>query len=213
MIKKLEIEGNPFIGAFGITNEKITFLSTGFTEKKKKIVKDTLNTEIFSITIARTNIIGILGAGNSNGLLLPYNVEEYELRKLKDLDIKIEVLKAKFTALGNMILCNDKGAIVSSRLKKEASKIEDALGVEVYVSDPLNFGSMGLCTNNGCLVHSSLSDKIDELEKALKVEVDTGSANRGFYYLGLCALANTKGAVVGEMSTGPEINKIEDIMF
>lgn len=37
MIKKLEIERNPYIGAFGITNEEITLLSVDFTEEKKKL--------------------------------------------------------------------------------------------------------------------------------------------------------------------------------
>jgi len=112
-----------------------------------------------------------------------------------------------------MILCNDKGAVISGKLKNEAKFIEDTLDVETFVSDPNNFGSMGLCTNNGSLVHPSLSEMVDGLEKALKVEVDIGSANRGVYYLGMCVLANTKGALVGNLSTGPEINKIEDILF
>jgi len=184
MIKKLEIERNPYIGAFGITNEEITLLSVDFTEEKKKIVEDTLSTEVFLTTIARTNLIGILTAGNSNGVVLPYNVEDYEISKLKKFDIKIGILSTKFT-----------------------------LDVETFVFDSNNFGSMGLCTNNGSLVHPSLSEMVAELEKALKVEVDIGSANRGVYYLGICALANTKGALVGNLSTGPEINKIEDILF
>jgi translation initiation factor 6 len=213
MIKKLEIERNPYIGAFGITNEEITLLSVDFTEEKKKIVGDTLSTEVFLTTIARTNLIGILTAGNSNGVVLPYNVEDYEISKLKKFDIKMGILSTKFTALGNMILCNDKGAVISGKLKKEAKLIEDTLDVETFVSDPNNFGSMGLCTNNGSLVHPSLSEMVDGLEKALKVEVDIGSANRGVYYLGMCVLANTKGALVGNLSTGPEINKIEDILF
>lgn len=213
MIKKLEIERNPYIGAFGITNEEITLLSVDFTEEKKKIVEDTLSTEVILTTIARTNLIGILTSGNSNGVVLPYNVEDYEISKLKKFDIKMGILPTKFTALGNMILCNDKGAVISGKLKKEAKLIEDTLDVETFVSDPNNFGSMGLCTNNGSLVHPSLSEMVDGLEKALKVEVDIGSANRGVYYLGMCVLANTKGALVGNLSTGPEINKIEDILF
>ncbi|MCK4247252.1 MAG: translation initiation factor IF-6 [Methanomicrobia archaeon] len=213
MIKKLEIEKNPFIGIFGITNEEITLLSVDFTKEKVRLVENTLSTETLLTTIARTNLLGILSAGNSNGVVLPYNVEDYEISKLKKCDIKIEILSTKFTALGNMMLCNDKGAVISKKLEKESRLIEDALDVEIFVSDSINFGSMGLCTNNGCLVHPSLSEMIDELEKALKVEVDIGSANRGVYYLGICALANTKGALVGSVSTGPEINKIEDILF
>jgi len=213
MIKKLELERNPFIGAFGITNEEITLLAVDFVQKKKKIAEEALSTEVLLTTVARTNLVGILTVGNSNGVVLPYNAEDYEISKLKKLDIKMGILPTKFTALGNMILCNDKGAIISEKLKKEAKIIEDILDVEVFVSDPINFGSMGLCTNNGSLVHPSLSNMKDELEKALKVEVDIGSANRGVYYLGMCVLANTKGALVGDLSTGPEINKIEDILF
>ncbi|MEA1992843.1 MAG: translation initiation factor IF-6 [Euryarchaeota archaeon] len=213
MIQKLELKKNPYIGAFGITNEKITLLSADFADERVKLVEDTLGTEVFLTTVSRTNLVGILGAGNSNGFVLPYNMESYEIKKLKSSDIKIERLSTKFTALGNMIACNDRGAVVSKKLEDEAETIENALDVEVSVLDSINYGSMILCSNSGSVVHPDLSDMLDELENALKVEVDVGSANRGNYYLGISVLANTNGALVGTQSTGPEINKIEDILF
>jgi translation initiation factor 6 len=212
MIRKLKIRNNPYIGVFSITNEETTLLSLDVTEDERKVVGETLSTETVLTAIARTNLLGILGAGNTNGIVLPYTTEHHEITTLTSHDITIEVLPTKFTALGNMILCNDHGAVINEKLEPEIRRIEDALDVEI-ISMPWNVGSMGLCTNNGALVHPSLAEITDELEKALKVEVDTGSANRGMYYLGICAFANTKGALVGGLSTGPEIHEIEDTLF
>ncbi len=213
MIEKLEIGRNPFIGAFGIANEEIAFLSVDFTEKKAKIVEKILSTEVQLTTVSRTNLVGILGAGNTHGLVLPYTVEDHEIDPLKEADVNVEILSTKHTALGNLIACNDNGAVISTKLKEEAKTIEDALDVEVFIQGSHNYGSMILCTNHGSLVHPALTEETDEFEAAFDVEVDVGSANRGVYYLGISVLANTQGAVVGNLTTGPEMNKIEDIMF
>ena len=67
---------------------------------------------------------------NNNGMLLPSTVSDEEIRILKKTGLNVERLQSKFTAVGNLISANDKGAIVSSLFKGEVDQnIKDILGV------------------------------------------------------------------------------------
>jgi len=66
----------------------------------------------------------------------------------------------------------------------------------------------------GCLVHpGTTQDKMEWLEEILKVSVDHSTANKGVGYLGGCMIANSKGVVVGDFSTGPELGRIDDVLM
>jgi translation initiation factor 6 len=118
-----------------------------------------------------------------------------------------------FTAIGNLILCNDKGAVTSSLLtKKEMGLISDCLGVECAASKVAgmdNVGSCGIATNEGCLLHrDSTEEELDFIQEVLKVDTDIGTANFGSPFVGGCAVANSKGLVAGASTTGPEISRM-----
>jgi len=138
-----------------------------------------------------------------------------ELKKLFGMNLLI--LKSKFTAVGNLILCNGKGAIISKVFnKKEKKEIEDCLGVEAVFSSIAGIqtvGSCGIATNKGCLLHrDAKEEEIKIVEDVLKVKVDIGTANFGSPFVGSCIIANSKGALVGESTTGPEIVRIQEAL-
>ncbi len=126
------------------------------------------------------------------------------------------ILETKETAVGNLILSNDKGAILSPILSDEKEVIEDALGVETVVSTIGNHnyvGSVARANNTGCLVHKEAKeDDITLIKDLLKVDLRMTTLNRGVSYIGACIAVNDKGAIVGESTTGIEISYIEDIM-
>jgi translation initiation factor 6 (eIF-6) len=63
---------------------------------------------------------------NSNGIIVPSVTLESEMEILKDIAKKHEMniceLNSRDNAFGNLILVNDKGAIVSTELKKRSKK-------------------------------------------------------------------------------------------
>ena len=76
-----------------------------------------------------------------------------------------------------------------------------------------NVGSCGVATNSGCLVHRDIEEnEIKKVESILKVDVDVETANFGSPFVGSCIIANSKGAIVGESSTGPEVNRIMETL-
>ena len=113
---------------------------------------------------------------------------------------------------------NDKGAILSEMFEKEAQKqIKDILDVEVVVGNLLGsplVGSIIMSTNRGALVHPLLSEEeISEISQILKVKTDVSTINRGIPYPRVGILANSKGAVIGSDSTGPESMRIFEVLL
>jgi len=125
-------------------------------------------------------------------------------------DIEVEIIKDKMTALGNLILANDYGAIISPMFSQKTSKkISDILGVEVVegkISNLSYVGSLAVATNRGVLAHPSISDEEERLiREVLKVEVFTGTINNGSPFIKSGLIANSFGAIAGSLTVGREL--------
>ena len=153
---RAKFNGDPNIGLYGFATDDYCLLGV-CPEKISAKIRSTLNTDIKITTITGTEFIGLFAAGNRNGIVLTKIIEDHELKKIKSLGINLKVIKSKETALGNLILCNDNGCIISERLKKYKRVIEDALGCEVELGRIANLdivGSVSLANNRCCLCHS-----------------------------------------------------------
>jgi translation initiation factor 6 len=211
---KTNFNADPNIGLYGFATDSYCLL--GMEPKHLVKMKDALGVDIRITPVAETRFVGIFAAGNKNGLLLPKIIEDYELKKLKQFfGINIQVIESKTTALGNLVLCNDKGCLISSHLKKFKMQIQDCLGVEVQIGKIANteiIGSAGRATNKGCLVHREASEEeIKFVENLLKVKVDVGTINFGTPFIKAGIIVNSKGMVVSDNSTGPELDRCFEV--
>ncbi|MCC7573341.1 MAG: translation initiation factor IF-6 [Candidatus Methanofastidiosum sp.] len=215
MIRQLKFSGNPFVGIFSFTNNNITIIREDIGEQAKTI-EEALGTELILSTVAATDLAGIYIAGNNNGIILPHVIEDEELQLIENTGINNYILESKENAVGNLILSNDKGAIISPILTKEHKIIEDALGVETTIASigaHKYVGSVAKTNNTGCLVHKEAKEEdISLIKDLLKVDVRMSTLNRGVSYIGACMVVNDKGAIVGETTTGIELSYVEDIM-
>jgi translation initiation factor 6 len=220
-ISKTNILGNSSLGIFAISTNKYSLVPLGIKESSVRTISDTLNVEIVKTSIANSVLVGTLVAGNSDTIFLPSNVTQKEIvdiSKLENNGTEIIELDSKFTALGNLIVINDKGAIVSDILEKKAqNQIKNALKFEVTVGSLLGsplVGSIAMCTNRGALVHPLLSEEeIDEISSILRVRTDVCTVNRGIPYPRVGILANSKGAILGGDSTGPESMRAFEVLL
>jgi translation initiation factor 6 len=68
-------------------------------------------------------------------------------------------------------------------------------------------------TNKGCLCHPKVTETEKQLlEKVFDVNVMIGTVNHGFPMIGSGLVANTKGAIIGKMTTGIEMGRIEEAL-
>jgi translation initiation factor 6 len=206
-----DIFGNPNIGIYSLSNEKFAIVPKGMPKSKNKKFSDCLKVNILEMNLADSRLIGIFLVANTKGIILPHIANENEIQAIKSLsDINIGVLQDKNTALGNMILANDNGAIAGPILSNRTIKrISDVLDVEVIkgkISNLPYVGSMAMATNEGVLTHPSITDSEKKLiSEVLKVEVTIGTINNGTRFIRSGLIANSKGAVVGYPTVGKEL--------
>ena len=209
------IVGSPSIGVYSTATEDIVIIPRMVPQQKAQEFADWLKVKLAYTAIAGSVLGGALVCANSNGILLPSMVREEELANIKAVfKGNITIMETKKTAYGNLVLANDKGAVVDPRLKAlEIKQISDSLGVEVVPTEIAGLpyvGSLAAATNKGVLAHPLLKD--DErktLEAVFKVPVDVGTINCGIPYVGTGLIANSHAAVAGSMTTGPEMFIIE----
>jgi len=183
--------------------------------EKAQEIADWLKNKLIYTSIGGSVLCGALACANSNGMLLPNYVREEELSQIKSAyEGNLTVMETKKTAYGNLVLVNDKGAVVDPRLKPtEIKQISEALGVEVVPTEIAGLpyvGSLAVATNKGVLAHPMLKDEERKiLEEVFKVPVDVGTVNCGVPYVGTGLIANSQASVAGSMTTGPEMFIIE----
>ena len=211
MIYKYDVYRSPNVGLFVRTNNDTLLLPFGFAETKAKKLKEYLYVEkIIHVSIAGTRLIGPMTVMNNNGILLPYTVSDDEIRILKQTGLNVDRVKSKFTAIGNLISANDKGAVVSNLFKGEADQnIKDILGVPIQtfsIGGYVQVGSMIVTTNAGAIVHPIANDwEISRISEILQVEAEPATVNGGSPFLSSGILANFSSVIVGNLTTGPEL--------
>ena len=205
------IVGSASISVYSLATENIVIIPRMVPKEKAQEFADWLNTKLVYTSIGGSVLAGALACANSNGILLPNYVRDEELTQIKSVfEGNITIMETKKTAYGNLVLTNDKGAVVDPRFKaSEIKKISETLGVEAVPTEIAGLpyvGSLAVATNKGVLSHPLLKDEERKiLENVFKVPVDVGTVNCGVPYVGTGLLANSHAAVAGSMTTGPEM--------
>ncbi|MHA2600877.1 MAG: translation initiation factor IF-6 [Candidatus Thorarchaeota archaeon SMTZ1-83] len=218
MIARYDFEGDPNVGAFGVATDRYVFVSPNMSEDSLDTIERVFNLPLVQSTVATLDAVGLVSVANSNGLLIPYTATDDELAALKMYsDIRVDWIDDKMTALGNIILANDKGAICHPDFDEEArKKISDVLGVEAVpgtVARLPTVGSNTAVTNRGAVVHPmATSDEIDQISQLLKVHVEVGTVNRGSPYTSLGVMANQDSMIAGSETTGVELAHISQVL-
>jgi len=210
-IFKYDVYRGPNIGVYIATNDTHVLLPMGFAKTKAEKLGEYLQAEPMFASVANTRLLGALLCMNNHGMLLPTTAyqDEYDFYK-KETDLQVGVLDSKFTALGNVICCNDKGAIVSPWLSKsDCQTIHEILDVEVVqkrVSGLNVVGSMMVANNSGAVIHPEANEEdMKMFANVLGVKLEHATINAGVPYVESGILANNHSIVVGTMTTGPEI--------
>jgi len=208
---KFDVYRGPNIGIYINTNDSFVFVPMGFAQSKAEKLGDYLKAQVVFSAVANTRLLGALMVMNNNGILLPKTayMDEYEFLK-KETKMEIGVLDSKYTALGNVICANDKGAIVSPWLSKEdCQTIEEVLGVEVLQKRIAGFNQTGavmIANNSGAAIHPEADDEDMKIfANVMGVKIEQTTINNGIPYVKSGMLVNNHSVVVGSMTSGPEI--------
>jgi len=120
--------------------------------------------------------------------------------------------------LGNLISANSNGAVIHINFnEEEINLIKDVLKVKNISFLPKGeqyLASFLYVNDKGFLASNYFSEKTLEIfRKTFNVNGDYGSVNRGSKIIKLGLICNNKGGIVGGITTGVEIGKIDQIFF
>lgn len=203
------------IGAYSFATDYACFLPKGVNEKVKRLFEETLETEIVETNVSNSPLIGIFMVANENGAILPWTASKDEIDTLKSYFKDIEILHSKYNALGNLISVNSHGMILHINFnEEEIETIKSTFKINKVArldkGKPL--ASYIYVDNNGFLASPYFDDyDLKLFEEVFSVQGDIGTVNRGSNIIKLGIIKNNKGIIVGGLTTGAEIAKIEQI--
>ena len=215
-IGRLNFNGDPNLGLFTISTEELCIAGNTIIKNDLKEIGEILGVEVIEFKIANSELVGLFSTANKNGIVLPINCKDSEVKLFKKIGLNVVKVKIKQTALGNLILLNDNGCIIPEEISKIKPKLEDCFGVPVEMGTIAGLSIVGSCaiaTNRGILAHINCSEEeMELLESVLKVKGDIGTVSFGSPFVGAGIVANSKGFLIPEETTGPELQRTDEAL-
>jgi len=217
---RLKVFGSSNIGLYFKGTNNFFIYHSNIIRRKVDSVRKELDASPIPVYLVDTLILSPFIIANSKGVVVSNLFESYAMnelrRSLKELDVNFKVVESKYTALGNVVLVNDKGAVSSPILSKNLREaISDILDVEVATSTLGRFsyiGSLAVVNNRYGIVSSSIKeDEKSLIEEVLDVKLYTGTVNSGVELISSGLVVNDHGVVIGEDSSGKELMQISTV--
>lgn len=211
VIARTSVYKNPFIGLFMRASDRLAIISKSAPQKNVTLLEETLKVRALPLFISQSPLVGLFSAMNSTGIVLSEDAEEHEKHLLKREGLNLLALRA-FTP-GNNILCNDRVALLNPAIPyHDAKKIGDCLGVEV-VQQPITrrgvVGALNSVTNNGLFAYNEITEvEFKRMQQIFGVQGARGTCNMGSTCNALGVVANSNGALVGDTTSGFEVQRI-----
>ncbi len=217
MLQLLDFNENPSLGVFCRANDNVAFIRKGLLKKITKKIGAVLDVKLVELSIVDATIIGSLLSFNSKGAVVTDFIDSGAVKIINDQGLDVCIIDDKLNAAGNNILVNDNGALVHPGFKDKSLKvIEKTLDVPVYqgtIGSLKTVGMAAVVTNKGLLCHPKVTDEEKRvLEKVFDVNVMIGTVNHGSPIIGSGLVANSNGAIIGNLTTGIEMGRIEEAL-
>ena len=199
------------IGIYAAVCDRYVFVPRGFARQKAERISASLGSDAVFASVSNTRVLGVMMVANSSAILLPATATGAESAHLSEsTGLEVATLESRYTALGNLVCANDRGAIVSPEVPRaDAKSIGDALGVEAVQSRIAGYhqaGAMAVANSTGCVVHPEASDaELALVSDILKVRAELASVNGGVPFVSSGLLVNNHAVVAGTLTSGPEI--------
>ncbi len=219
VVMKTDLFGSMNIGNYAKATNSYLIAGGATKDKEVEELAEALEVESVKVVIGDCRVTAPFFVGNKSGLLISKFIDPETVQVLKKelTGINVEVVEVKHTAIGNLILVNDRGAIFSNILPPRFIKsVSDVLDIEPAIGVVANatyIGSLAVVNNNGCLVSPFAQDEeMERIEEFLSVGVERGTINSGVQFISSGLIANDKGAVAGGFTDGIEMMKISQAL-
>jgi translation initiation factor 6 len=209
---KKKVNASPYIGVFCCLTENNLLVPHG-NKKNFEAPSKEMKMQIIETTAASSALLGIFMKCFEKKAVVSYLLEESEKQKLEQNGF--EVKQVEETAIGNLMALNQDGGIaspvLSDKLVKELEKFFEVPFTKTSIAQSMVVGSCTCVTNKGFIVHPNISEsELRLLEKIFKVKGEPATANYGDRFVANSVIANTKGVIAGENTSGHEFARIDE---
>jgi len=211
-----DILGNSQVGVYLAIVGNNLFYPSSLDEPAIEEISQCFDLEMNPMLIGGSSLLGSLIVGNNKGIAVADIATEEDLDKLSSFG-EVVILESGVNAAGNLVECNDHGAVVSKSIPNPGvDLIGDVLGVKTVrtrVAGQDTVGSLLVANNKGILSHPDItSSEVKGIEAVMSAPVMVGTVCFGSPYVGAGCVTSENDALVGSGSTGPELNRIEDAL-
>ncbi|MBI4896024.1 MAG: translation initiation factor IF-6 [Candidatus Aenigmarchaeota archaeon] len=209
MFFQTTVMGDPNIGMYGFATSAYALLGT--KTKSVKEMEQALRVPVFTAPVINTWLTGLFLAGNATGIVAPFVVKR-DVEKLQEHVKQIHLVDGVFTALGNLVLMNDHGIILSPLLHRHQQEFSSFFGIPcetTMIAGQRMVGSLAIANNHGCLAHPHIKPEEQTIiEQILNVDVLMGTVSYGSFYPHVGLIANDHGCVASDTTTGFELGQV-----
>ena len=200
-----DILGNSQVGVYLSVIGNNLFYPTSLDKPAIQEIEQAFDLEMNPILIGGSSLLGSLIVGNSKGIAVADIATEEDLDILSSFG-EIVILESGVNAAGNLVECNDYGAVISKSIPTPGVElIGEVLGVKTArtrVAGQDTVGSLLVANNKGILSHPDVtSSEVKVIESVMKVPIMVGTVCFGSPYVGAGCVTSENDALVGSGST------------
>ena len=185
-----DILGHSQVGVYLSVVGDILFHPHSLSNEAIHELESTFELEMHPFMVGGSSLIGSLLKGNRKGIAVADIATEDELDELTSFG-DVVVMQSGVNAAGNLVECNDVGAVVSPVIPPGPNGLEmigEVLGVNAVrskVAGHDTVGSMLVANSKGVLAHPDISsDEASVIQDALGVPLMVGTVSFGSPFVG-----------------------------
>lgn len=213
-INKIRFLGSVNIGLYAKASNYILLYYAGIIKRRLNEIVSGLEVTPIPVRPLNTRVISPFIVLNNRGVLISKYMDpdfkENIKMSIKDKGVNYVELDVKYTAIGNLIVVNDKAALVSPIIPYKIRKtISDELDVEVSamtIGRASYVGSLMIVNNKGGLVAPFIKDdEYDYIKSLFNINLSAGTINNGIPFISSGIILNDKAIYVGDDTVGREL--------
>jgi translation initiation factor 6 len=217
MIERVKLFNTDALGVFAQASDNAVFIPLNTAPRVKRVLEGRVDVDVVELGLGGIAVVGAMIVSNSVGVMLPYNVDEEDVHRVKAVGLNVARSNTKLNALGNLVVANSKIGFASPRLAASTVKlIEDTLGVEVVrttVAGLHTVGSALALNNRGFACHpQTTDDEIRVISEASGLRGRRVTVNSGYPYIRSGIIYNDGFALLGYTSTGIEMAEVSSAL-
>lgn len=216
-LEKLKIGDSPQIGIYVALGKDVAIVPENILKSQKDKIEKFLKVKCHVRNIAESMLNGVLAKIIDDKVILSKVATSQDIKFFEKLGLKVLVLDS-YHAIGNLIVNHNDKVLISEEFDSKTKKIiKDFLEKDLIVYQIDNMPAIGayLVTNkNGFAISPNASEKdIKKLEKLLNLKGNIATINYGEGFISNGLLVNDFGVLVGELTTGYELIRINDVFL